>query len=80
MTGMNLGTRILGIAIVGLALAPFATAQTAGPGPTADDLFRRNIGSTEQQTKLFPPHKIAGNVYYIGTESLTTESTWNRRA
>jgi metallo-beta-lactamase class B len=35
-----------------------------------EDLFRRNIGTREQLNKQFPPHKIIGNLYYVGTESL----------
>src|ERR1700683_3606152 len=37
---------------------------------TTRELFNRNIGTKEQQTKQFPPHKIIGNVYYVGTETL----------
>jgi metallo-beta-lactamase class B len=37
---------------------------------TAEELFRRNVGTPEQQDKQFPPHKIIGNLYYVGTESL----------
>ena len=37
---------------------------------TTRELFNRNIGTKEQQTKQFPPHKIIGNMYYVGTESL----------
>jgi len=33
-------------------------------------MFLRNVGSSEQQRAQFPPHKIAGNLYYIGSESL----------
>jgi metallo-beta-lactamase class B len=39
---------------------------------TISELFTRNVGTTEQQNKQFPPHKIIGNVYYVGTESLAT--------
>lgn len=39
---------------------------------TAAELFTRNVGTTEQQNKQFPPHKILGNVYYVGTETLGT--------
>ena len=35
-----------------------------------EDLFRRNIGTREQMNKQFPPHKIIGNMYFVGTESL----------
>jgi metallo-beta-lactamase class B len=39
---------------------------------TISELFTRNVGTTEQQNKQFPPHKIVGNVYYVGTESLAS--------
>jgi metallo-beta-lactamase class B len=37
---------------------------------TTRELFNRNIGTKEQQTTQFPPHKIIGNMYYVGTETL----------
>jgi metallo-beta-lactamase class B len=37
---------------------------------TAQELFQRNVGTKQQQETQFPPHKIAGNLYYVGTESL----------
>lgn len=45
-------------------------AQTAQKVMTPEDLFHRNIGTREQMGKQFPPHKIVGNLYYVGTESL----------
>ena len=39
---------------------------------TPEELFRRNIGTNEQQVKQFPPHKIMGNIYYVGTETLAS--------
>ena len=39
---------------------------------TIEELFRRNVGTPEQQNKQFPPHKIIGNLYYVGTESLAS--------
>ena len=39
---------------------------------TADDLFRRNIGTREDQDTPFTPHKIFGNLYYVGTRSLAS--------
>jgi len=44
-------------------------AQTAKVW-TAEELFRRNIGTREQMNTQFPPHKIIGNLYYVGSESL----------
>jgi len=37
---------------------------------TPQDLFKRNVGTKEDQDTAFPPHKIAGNLYYVGTRSL----------
>jgi metallo-beta-lactamase class B len=45
-------------------------AQDAPRVWTIQELFQRNVGSTAQQNAAFPPHKIVGNVYYVGTESL----------
>ena len=36
---------------------------------TQEEMFRRNVGSREQQRTPFPPHKIVGNLYYVGSES-----------
>jgi metallo-beta-lactamase class B len=35
-------------------------------------MFRRNVGSPEEQRAQFPPHRIAGNVYYVGSVSLAS--------
>jgi metallo-beta-lactamase class B len=39
---------------------------------TPDELFRRNIGTREDQDTAFPPHKMIGNLYYVGTRSLAS--------
>jgi metallo-beta-lactamase class B len=39
---------------------------------TPQELFARNIGTREQQDKQFPPHKVIGNIYYVGTEKLAS--------
>lgn len=54
-----------------LTLASAVFAQTQKP-LMPEDLFRRNVGTREQQHKQFPPHKIIGNLYYVGTESLAS--------
>jgi metallo-beta-lactamase class B len=52
---------------------------TAEPGPTITvqghtftqlSLFQRNVGARDDQTTQFPPHKIIGNIFYVGTTSL----------
>ena len=37
---------------------------------TQEEMFRRNVGSREDQRTQFPPHRIVGNLYYVGTNSL----------
>ena len=39
---------------------------------TPRSILSRNMGSDEDQTTAFPPHKIAGNVYYVGTRTLSS--------
>ena len=50
-----------------------------GPGPTItvrghtftqQSLFQRNVGGPDDMTTPFPPHKVIGNIYYVGTRSL----------
>ena len=60
-----------------------ASAQTSGPADTPAvtvrgqtytprSILARNMGSDEDQTTAFPPHKIIGNVYYVGTRTLSS--------
>jgi metallo-beta-lactamase class B len=76
---------IAGLLISVLTAVP-AAAQTPGgrgaqnPGPsvtvagqtwTQQSLFQRNIGGPDDMTTAFPPHKVIGNIYYVGTKSLS---------
>ena len=49
-----------------------AAQQTTGRFPTQEEMFRRNVGSREDQRTQFPPHRIIGNLYYVGTNSLAS--------
>jgi metallo-beta-lactamase class B len=64
-------TRLLGLAL-GLLLAAQGQAPAPGKTWTLEDLFRRNVGTREQQTSAFPPHKVIDNIWYVGTESLAS--------
>ena len=57
-----------------MKLAAVAAAPFAGPlmAQTAAELFRRNIGSPDQFNKPFPPYKVIGNIYYVGSQSLAS--------
>ena len=63
--------------------APSALAQ-AGAAPeqpvvtvhgqtyTPQSILSRNMGTEADQTTAFPPHKVIGNVYYVGTRTLSS--------
>jgi metallo-beta-lactamase class B len=57
--------------LLGLLITQSAQ-QTPARVWTLQELFTRNVGTTEQQNKQFPPHKIIGNIYYVGTETLAS--------
>jgi metallo-beta-lactamase class B len=62
-------------ALVAAVVVAFSTTILAQSGPrvyTIQELFQRNVGTPDQQNEQFPPHKIVGNVYYVGTESLSS--------
>jgi len=77
-------TAIFAVFVSILAAAPFVAGQQTAPTSTATapqtaphvwtagELFRRNIGTQQQQRTQFPPHKIIGNIYYVGTESISS--------
>ena len=39
---------------------------------TQATLLQRNLGGPADQTTAFPPHRIVGNIYYVGTNSLAS--------
>ena len=39
---------------------------------TPQSILARNMGTPEDQTAQFPPHKIIGNLYYVGTRTLSS--------
>src|SRR5262245_12977048 len=51
---------------------PSPQATVNGHTWTQRELFQRNIGAPEDQTTQFPPHKVIGNIDYVGTRSLAS--------
>ena len=83
-SGMKVQTCAVGVAVLGLSMGA-SLAQTAGGGPadhpsvtvhgqtyTPQSILTRNMGTPEDQTTQFPPHKIVGNIYYVGTKTLSS--------
>lgn len=52
---------------------PVAPAVTVrGQTYTPQSILARNMGTEEDQTTAFPPHKVVGNIYYVGTRTLSS--------
>ena len=81
--GLLAATIIVGPAGVGTrsqtASQPARGGRPQEPGPTITvrghtfsqlSLFQRNVGGPDDMTTAFPPHKVIGNIYYVGTNSL----------
>jgi len=69
-----MGTRLRSLGgIVGMftLVATSVVAQPPDTPLTQEEMFRRNVGSREDQVTPFPPHKIVGNLYYVGSYSLS---------
>jgi metallo-beta-lactamase class B len=53
--------------------APNHPAVTvAGKSYTPLGILQRNMGSAADQLEPFPPHRIVGNIYYVGSKSLSS--------
>ncbi len=39
---------------------------------TPHSIWARNMGTKEDQSEQFPPHKIIDNIYYVGTKTLSS--------
>src|SRR5918999_3349576 len=75
--------KVIWQAMLWLVLGPVILAQGGGPPDvpavtvrgqtyTPRSILSRNMGTEEDQTTAFPPHKIIGNIYYVGTRTLSS--------
>lgn len=74
------------IGVLAAVLGVGASAALAQGGPPPDrpsvtvrgqtytprSILSRNMGTEEDQTTAFPPHKVIGNIYYVGTRTLSS--------
>src|SRR3954462_15400114 len=60
------------IALLGAAQGPAdrPAVTVHGTTYTPASILARNMGTAEDQETAFPPHKIIGNIYYVGTRTL----------
>jgi len=74
---MLIAAAIVSGAITGRAQTAAAPADhpeitVRGHKYTPGSILARNMGSADDETAQFPPHKIVGNLYYVGTRSLSS--------
>ena len=50
----------------------FPSVTVEGQPYTPLSILTRNMGTDADQTTQFPPHKIIGNIYYVGTKTLSS--------
>jgi metallo-beta-lactamase class B len=74
----------LSASLVAAALYPGASLAQGAPPPdhpqvtvrgqtyTPRSVLARNMGTGADQTSQFPPHRIIGNIYYVGTRTLSS--------
>jgi metallo-beta-lactamase class B len=67
--GVAAGT---GLAQGGRGPADHPSVTVNGQSYTPASILARNMGTTEDQETQFPPHKIVGNIYYVGTKTLAS--------
>lgn len=81
MASMQFGCAALLSTVMLIVDSPVTLAQAPSDQPavtvrgqtyTPRSILSRNMGTDEDQTTAFPPHKIAGNVYYVGTRTLSS--------
>lgn len=63
--------KLTGFSRLGVCLAALSALPLAAQVPmTPADLIARNLGPMDQVNKPFPPHKIIGNIYFVGPQAL----------
>jgi metallo-beta-lactamase class B len=76
---MRLAATILAAVVTLSSAAGLAQGPADHPAVTVDgrtytpaSILARNMGTAQDQETAFPPHKIIGNIYYVGTRTLSS--------
>ena len=56
----------------GAAPADSPSITVRGQTFTPRSILARNMGTEQDQTTAFPPHRVVGNIYYVGTRTLSS--------
>jgi metallo-beta-lactamase class B len=63
---------LAGTAIYAQGQPDHPSVTVRGQVYTPRSILARNMGTEQDQTTQFPPHKIIGNIYYVGTKTLSS--------
>jgi metallo-beta-lactamase class B len=63
---------VSGVAAQGQPPPDHPSVTVRGQTYTPRSILARNMGTPEDQSTAFPPHKVIGNIYYVGTRTLTS--------
>jgi metallo-beta-lactamase class B len=66
------GTSVHPVCAQGQPTPDHPAVTIRGTTYTPRSILARNMGSDADQTTAFPPHRIVGNIYYVGTRTLTS--------
>lgn len=71
---MRVAAVLLLIAALGRQAPPVDQPRVTVGGRTytPQSILSRNMGSEEDQTTAFSPHRVIGNIYYVGTRTLSS--------
>jgi metallo-beta-lactamase class B len=58
--------------ITAAAAPDHPTVTVAGKSYTPLGILQRNMGTAADQLEAFPPHRIVGNIYYVGSKTLSS--------
>src|SRR5216683_4033659 len=82
MLGLRLRTCLLGTVVLcsgattslaqGVPPADHPAVTVRGQTYTPRSILARNMGTPADQTTQFPPHRIIGDIYYVGTRTLSS--------
>ena len=60
------------LVVAGQAPGDRPSVTVRGQTYTPASILARNMGTVEDQETAFPPHRIIGNIYYVGTRTLSS--------
>jgi metallo-beta-lactamase class B len=60
------------LALMGQAPVDHPSVTVKGQVYSPASILARNMGTAEDQETAFPPHKVIGNIYYVGTRTLSS--------